>query len=112
MLSQRTILWPGITGAEYKYCIYPLDTSFDPVPGNYIVAREADPYHWIAIYIGETDNLNQLLSNLDNREIMECIRLHGGTHIHVHNHSRGSGTRRREVTDISRKCQPLCKPKK
>ncbi|MFC2045609.1 hypothetical protein ACFLUH_02915 [Chloroflexota bacterium] len=109
MSCERTIFWPGITGEEYKYCIYPIGVSFEPVPGNYILARETGPQRWTAIYIGETDNLDELLSNLDNEEIIKCIRLYGGTHIHVHNHSFDSCVRRREVTDISRKCHPLGK---
>jgi hypothetical protein len=108
MSKERTIFWPGITGEEYKYCIYPIGTSFDPVPGNYIFARETGPQTWTAVYVGETDNLDDLLSNPENYEKIADIRRYGSTHIHIHNHGFDSYDRRREAMDIRHKCHPPC----
>ena len=108
MLTERTIFWPGITGEQYRYSIYPIGISIEPVPGNYIFAREVSPQTWTAVYIGETDNLNELLTGIDVNEKILDIRRYGATHIHVHNHGSDVNRRQREVLDISRKFHPPC----
>ena len=108
MSEERTIFWPGVTGAQYRYSIYPVGVSIVPVSGNYIFAKEISPQTWTAIYVGETDNLGELLGNPDNHEKIADIRLYGVTHIHIHNHGFDVDVRRREAMDIRQKCRPPC----
>ena len=61
MANELTIMWSGASGQKYKYWIYPIGSSFKPVAGNYIFARETEPSMWAPIYIGETDNLDRRL---------------------------------------------------
>lgn len=43
MTTRPTIEWPGKTGQTYTYYIFPIDTNFDPNPGNYVFAKETSP---------------------------------------------------------------------
>jgi len=106
MADALPIMWPGISGQEYKYLIYPIGTSFKPVAGNYIFAKETKPNTWTPIYVGETDNLQRRLT--PDHEKMPCGKSYGGTHIHIHTSSDNEATRRSEEADISNKCNPRC----
>ena len=108
MSTERTIFWPGITGEQYKYYIYPIGISVDSVPGNYIFAREVSPQTWTAVYVGETNNLDELLTDHNVSEKISEIRRYGATHIHIHNHGFDVNSRRREVLNISHRCHPPC----
>ena len=80
MVEERTILWTGLSGKEYKYWIYPIGTSFEEKPGNYIFAKETNPHTWSPCYIGQTENLNQ---RLDNHEKEADAKRNGATHAHL-----------------------------
>ena len=80
-MAEQTIMWPGASGKEYKYWIYAIGTSFKDSPGNYIFAKETSIGRWTPIYIGETDSLQDRLSN---HEKLPCVERHGGTHVHAH----------------------------
>lgn len=108
MADQGTINWPGKSGKEYKYWIYPIGTSFKTVPGNYIFAKESAPNKWKPIYVGETDNLSRRLDNPDSHEKMNCIRRNGGTHVHVHESANDVAIRQQEEKDIIEKWNPPC----
>jgi hypothetical protein len=108
MADERTIMWSGISGKTYKYWIKPIGTSFKSEPGNYIFAKETSQQTWIAIYVGETDNLDRRLSNPDSHEKIGCVRRNGGTHIHAHTSSDNTTTRRGEEADIRDKWNPPC----
>ena len=107
MASERTIIWPGGSGREYKYWIYPIGTSFKPIAGNYIFAKETKPNAWTTpIYVGETDNLQRCLTS--NHEKMPCVERYGGTHLHTHTCSDDDTIRRNEEADIRAKWNPPC----
>ena len=108
MTDEPTIMWPGISGNEYKYWISPIGSSFKSAPGNYIFAKETSPNKWTAIYVGETDNLDRRLSNPNDHEKLSCIRRHGGTHIHHHSSPDDDLLRRKEESDIRDKSNPPC----
>jgi hypothetical protein len=108
MTAERTMEWVGISGEKYKYWVYPIGTSFDPVPGNYIFARETSPNTWIAIYAGETDNLASRLNNPNLHEKWPCICHHDWTHIHSHRSVDDSAIRQKEESDIKDKWYPPC----
>jgi hypothetical protein len=104
-MAEKIIMWPGASGKEYKYWIFPMNTSFNDEPGNYIFAKETSPGKWSPIYIGETDSLKDRLSN---HEKMPCVNRYGGTHIHVHTNSSDEKVRRAEESDLIAKWSPPC----
>ena len=103
--STQTIDWPGLSGREYRYYIYPIGTPFNAVPGNYIFAKETSQGRYRPIYIGETEDLSE---RFDNHHKMPCIRLQGATHIHVHQNDGGVAVRRLEERDLVGKWNPPC----
>jgi len=104
-MAEKTIMWAGASGKEYKYWIYPIGTPFEDSPGNYIFAKETAPHRWSALYIGETHSLKDRLSN---HEKMPCVKRYGGTHVHVHKASAEEKTRRAEESDLLAKWDPPC----
>lgn len=40
MTDVPRINWPGKSGEQYQYWIYPIGTAFKEVPGNYVFAKE------------------------------------------------------------------------
>ncbi len=104
-IQTETILWPGRSGKQYKYFIYPLGTSFSAVPGNYIFSKETSPNHYRPIYIGETSDLSE---RFDSHHKMACIKRNGATHIHVHQTNGGVAVRRAEESDLVSRWKPVC----
>ena len=104
-MAEKTIMWPGASGKEYNYWIYPIGTTFKESPGNYIFAKETSSDRYSPIYIGETENLEERLAN---HEKMSCVKRHGGTHIHAHTSSSEVNVRRAEESDLLGKWDPPC----
>jgi hypothetical protein len=104
-MAGPTIIWAGASGERYVYWISPIDSSFKDEAANYIFAKETTPGRWTPIYIGETENLRERLSN---HEKMWCIRRHGGTHVHAHVTAGGQSVRRKEEADLVAKWDPPC----
>lgn len=100
-----TIIWPGTSGKEYTYWIFPIGTSFKDEPGNYIFAKETSPGRWAPIYIGETGSLRDRLGDHDK---LPCIRRYGGTHVHAHTSSSSAQVRREEESDLLSRWDPPC----
>ena len=105
MAHEETINWPGVSGREYKYWIYPIDTNFKDEPGNYIFAKRTASGQWTPVYIGETQSLRE---RLPNHEKLPCVNRNRGSHLHVHLTSGGQQARLAEETDLLRKFSPPC----
>ena len=105
MDTTPTISWPGLSGQEYTYWIFPIETRLKDEPGNYIFAKEARPGFWVPCYIGQTSNLNQ---RLENHEKENCARRNGATHIHAHITNGGESARKAEEKDLILKWKPTC----
>ena len=91
MSEPAPINWPGKSGRSYTYYIYPRGTQFTPEqPGNYIHAKETSPHKFSPVYIGQTKDLNERLSNHEKRE---CVNKHGATHVCVHINAGGEDIR-------------------
>ncbi len=103
--ATKTILWPGASGTEYKYWIYPIGCKLAAKPGNYIFAKEVSPGRYIPIYTGETGNLSE---RFDGHHKAGCINSQGATHIHAHLNNGGQNARRAEEGDIVHKWSPTC----
>jgi hypothetical protein len=100
-----TVTWTGVSGKKYEYSMNTIGTTFKPIAGNYIFAREVRLHEWMAIYVGETDNLQE---SLESHEKMSCIQENGARHIHVHTSDIDERVRREEADDIIAKWNPPC----
>jgi hypothetical protein len=99
------INWPGQSGKEYQYEVYPIETSFSALPGNYIYARQAEDGRWIPIYIAQTRDLHQ---RLEGHVTVEDALANGATHLHAHYCSAGQASRCTEERDLILGWQPVC----
>lgn len=105
MTEAPTIKWPGLSGKEYQYWIYPMGSSFMKKPGNYIFAKESSPSHWTPCYIGQTENLDE---RLGDHEKEACAKRNGATHVHTHLTTGGESVRKAEEKDLIQRWKPPC----
>ncbi len=97
--------WPGQSGKEYPYEVYSLDVSFQPLPGNYIYAKQAEDGSWIPVYIAQTRDLHQ---RLEGHVRLDDAIAHGATHLHAHYCSVGQAARCSEERDLILRWRPEC----
>jgi len=97
--------WLGESGKEYQYEVYPIDSSFQALPGNYIYAKQAEDGNWVPIYIAQTRDLHQRLEG--HVRVADAIQS-GATHIHAHYCSAGQAARCSEERDLILRWQPVC----
>ena len=99
------INWPGQSGKEYQYEVYPIDTAFKAMPGNFIYAKQAEDGSWIPIYITQTRDMHQ---RLEGHVSLDDAVANGATHIHVHYCATGQAARCTEERDLIQRWQPVC----
>jgi len=97
--------WTGQSGQEYEYEIYPLDTEFRPLPGNYIYAGQSESGEWVPIYVAQTRDMHQ---RLEGHEKLQPAIDNGATHIHMHYCERGQASRCTEERDLIVRWLPVC----
>lgn len=100
-----TVTWTGNSGRTYTYEVYPVGTSFNDVPANYIFTRRSSDGVHTALYVGQTDNLEERITPAHHK--WSCAKLHGITHIHVHQNAAES-TRLAEERDLLARMSPVC----
>jgi hypothetical protein len=103
--TSASIDWLGQSGKDYQYEVYPIDASFQALPGNYIYARQAEDGGWIPVYIAQTRDLHQRLEG--HVKVADAIE-NGATHIHAHYCSAGQAARCSEERDLILRWQPVC----
>ena len=103
--NKPTCNWIGASQKSYAYEIYSIGTKFRNVPGNYIFSKMSANRKWVAVYIGETEDLS---SRFDTHHAMDCILRNGASHIHVHASSEKMQVRLNEETDIRQNYKPSC----
>lgn len=103
--SSTLMNWRGQSGKEYGYDVYPLESSFQPLPGNYIYVKQAEDGTWIPIYIAQTRDMHQ---RLEGHVRMDDAVHNGATHIHAHYCSAGQAARCSEERDLILQYQPVC----
>ena len=99
------INWPGQSGKEYQYEVFPIDTAFQAMPGNFIYAKQAEDGSWIPIYITQTRDMHQ---RLEGHVSMDDAVANGATHIHMHYCTTGQAARCTEERDLIQRWQPVC----
>ncbi len=98
--------WSGQSGTQYRYEIHPLTTSFQqPVPANYIYARQSEDGSWVPVYIAQTRALSQ---RLEGHVSLADASAQGATHIHVHLSTTGQAARCSEEHDLIERWHPVC----
>ena len=100
--------WPGQSGKEYQYEIFPIDSDFRPLPGNFIYASQREDGQWTPLYIAQTRDMHQ---RLEGHVKVEDVVSNGATHIHVHYCSVGQSARCSEERDLLLLWQPACNDK-
>lgn len=103
-VHQTKCVWSGKSGTRYLFWIYPIGTSFDTEPGNYIFAKKDAAGNWVAVYLGETSDLSE---RFDHHHRKDCIKRNGATHIHAHLNLSKSD-RIAEETDLRHSYDPPC----
>ena len=99
------MVWTGQSGKEYQYEIYPIDTDFRPLPGNYVYAKQTEDGGWIPLYIAQTRDMHQ---RLEGHEKLQDATENGATHVHVHLSSAGQAVRCTEERDLILRWKPMC----
>ena len=99
------IRWPGQSGKEYQYEIHPIDTTFRPLPGNYIYAKQSEDGSWVPLYIAQTRDMHQ---RLEGHEKLQDATENGATHIHVNFSSGSQAARCTEERDLILLWKPVC----
>ncbi len=99
------IKWPGQSGKEYQYEIYPIDAAFRPLPGNYIYAGQSEDGSWVPVYVAQTRDMHQ---RLEGHVSVADAMANGATHIHAHYCSQGQAGRCSEERDLLLLWKPVC----
>lgn len=105
MVNEQKVKWPGLSGKEYEYWVYPIGATFKKEPGNYIFAKVTPDNKWAPCYIGQTEDLD---ARLGNHEKEACAKRHGATYIHAHLTAGGESVRKAEERDLSQLWKPPC----
>jgi len=79
IMNKGEIAWKGKSGTNYTFIIFPKETEFNEIDGNYIFAKETFT-GWNAVYIGEGD----LKTRTQDNTHLECAKKKGFTHYHIH----------------------------
>lgn len=56
-------IWTGQSLTRYKFEIHPVGTQFNPVPGVYLFCKRVTMNSFLALYVGETDNLSRRVTS-------------------------------------------------
>ena len=104
-MTSGSIKWRGQSGKEYSYEIRPIESSFRPLPGNFIYAKQDEDGAWIPIYIAQSRDLHQRLEG--HVRVADAVH-NGATHIHAHYCSTGPSARFTEERDLILRWQPVC----
>ena len=94
----------GASGSSWQFESYPTSTSWNHVPCVYVVARLTPERRYAILYVGETEDIADRLSN---HHKAQCFRRNGCTHILVHQ-ERSERTRRLIEADLIRNYGPAC----
>ncbi len=97
--------WPGQSGKEYHYDVFPIDASFRPLPGIYIYAKQLSDGDWSPIYIAQTRDLHQRLEG--HVKLQDAVN-NGATHLHAHYDTAGQSARCTEEHDLIQRWHPVC----
>jgi hypothetical protein len=96
--------WLGQSGKEYQYEVFPIDTTFRPLPGNFIYAAYGEDGQWTPVYIAQTRGMHQ---RLEGHVSVDDAKANGATYIHAHYCSEGQSARCNEERDLVLQWHPV-----
>jgi len=73
-----TVIWT-VGGRTYEFQLHPIGTVYLPVPGLYIFCRLAANGRWDPLYVGETSNMQDRLTQSHHH--WDRVIAAGATHI-------------------------------
>ena len=76
--KSQTVTVTGISGVHYTLELYPMNSSWNSVPGVYVIIRKGQLERYDTIYIGETKDLKERMSNHHKKF---CFKQHRATHL-------------------------------
>lgn len=103
--KEKTILWTGLSGKDYKYLIYDLNAEHEQMPANYVFVKETQGGSYIPIFIGQTKDISE---PFQNHPKWTGIVASGATHICVHKSSPNERVRKAEESDLINNYKPVC----
>ena len=102
--KKQTILWTGLSGKDYKYWIYDLNTELEQMPANYVFVKETQGGSYLPIFIGQTKNISE---PFQNHPKWTDIIANGATQICVRKSSPNERVRKVEESDLINKYKPV-----
>lgn len=84
MAKLGTITYEGISGTQYEFDVYIIDTSFNDVGAVYIITKRYQSesgYTHTHIYAGQTSDLSE---RFDDHHKKDCFDAHGANCVCVH----------------------------
>ena len=98
-MANPTIIYRGKSGKQYTFTIFPINTNFADVAGNYVFMKErSDGSYAPPIYFGIT---NSFKDRFDTHHKWRCITGQGATHIGAHVNSRQADRESEELDLLS-----------
>jgi predicted GIY-YIG superfamily endonuclease len=84
MGKEGTQNWKGISGKNYLFEKWAINTNFDEIECVYIYTKLV-AVSWKAIYVGQTEHLatRHRQHETGNNDSDKCIQKSGATHLHV-----------------------------
>ncbi len=99
------ISWPGQSGKEYQFEVYPIDAPFQAFPGVFLYAGQSEDGRWVPVYIAQTRDMHQ---RLEGHVGVSDAMANGATHIHAHYDKQGQAARCSEERDLVLLWRPVC----
>ena len=107
MTTTRACAWTSNSGNRYDHEVYPIGGSLPHAPGNYILSKKT-PTGWVALYIGQTNDLRQRISLLAQHGGHPCAIRSGMTHVHVYVNHGGRQSRLEIERELITRYRPIC----
>ena len=92
-----TILFRGLSGNEYKFWFFDIDTELVTTGGNYGFVKRLPNGNFVPLYWGECQNFNTRFPN--HERLGDAISL-GATHVVGHTKPAGEQARKVEERDL------------
>ena len=105
MAKIADVTFTGQSGREYKFGVYPRETTFKDVGGVYVFSKRDSQRNHTLLYIGQTHSFEE--RRLAHHEKWECADPLGGNVIctHLENNETQRKAKERDLID---KYQPPC----
>jgi hypothetical protein len=104
----QTVTWHGKSGTAYQFELYNIGRAFNPISGVYIFCKFSSLATLQALYVGETDSLqDRLNTGIGQHDGFKRAKTAGATHIAVMA-AREKSNRLNIETDLRHGLNPSC----